>query len=84
MRFSKVCRKVLTIGQITSGLNPWRGFSVLVLLIILDHSFLSFDFHDSRNTVLRGVDEAGRIVGYSRPFGSTNAHAFLATLTEDR
>jgi YVTN family beta-propeller protein len=35
MRFSKVCRKVLTIGQITSGLNPGRGFSVLVLLIIL-------------------------------------------------
>jgi YVTN family beta-propeller protein len=65
-----------TVGQYVT--NFLHGF------VLNDHSFLSFDFPDSRNTVLRGVDEAGRIVGYSPPFGSTNAHAFLATLTEDR
>ncbi len=65
-----------TVGQYVTNF-PLHGF------VLSGQSFLSFDFPDSRNTVLRGVNEGGRIVGYSRPFGSTDAHAFLATLSED-
>jgi len=66
-----------TVGQYVTNF-PLHGF------VLHGGSFLSFDFPDSRNTVLRGVNEGGRIVGYSRPFGSTDAHAFLATLSEER
>ena len=66
-----------TVGQYVTNF-PIHGF------VLNGHSFLSFDFPDSRNTSLRGVNERGRIVGYSRPLGSTAAHAFLAKLLEDR
>jgi YVTN family beta-propeller protein len=41
--------------------------------------FLSFDYPDSRNSGLRGINSAGQITGIYRVIGSTARHGFLAT-----
>ena len=45
--------------------------------------FLSFDYPDSGNSSLHGINDRGQLVGFYRVFGSNTLHGFVATLVED-
>jgi YVTN family beta-propeller protein len=61
---------ILTLTDVTSGQVPAS-------------QFLSFDYPDSRNSSLHGINDQGQLVGFYRVFGSNTLHGFVATLVED-
>ena len=42
-------------------------------------AFFSFDYPDSKNSTLHGINDLGQLVGFYRGFGSVAMHGFLAT-----
>jgi len=72
------------VGQYATNF-PMHGFLLSGALALSGQpspcQFLSFDYPDSRNSGLRGINSAGQITGIYRVIGSTARHGFLATPT---
>jgi YVTN family beta-propeller protein len=73
-------------GQIVGGtltIFPLRGYIVTLTDVISGQvpasQFLSFDYPDSRNSSLHGINDQGQVVGFYRVFGSDTLHGFVAT-----
>ncbi len=83
------CTKINNLGQVVGGTLtnfPLRGYILATSSgtpgLPPTSAFLSFDYPDSRNSSLHGINDLGQVVGFYRVFGSTARHGFLATSTD--
>jgi len=78
--------KINSLGQVVGGTLanfPLRGYIYAATNKPSGSpspaAFFSFDYPDSRNSTLHGINDLGQLVGFYRVFGSAAMHGFLAT-----